>query len=480
LEDEGAGATREVETDELFELSGFMSEPPLPPPPVVPIPPPPPDLVIPPSFEETQPMSRLPSTIRPSMPQEEYVEHMMRQAPPSDAGLIPLGGSSDESFGMLTPWPASVPPERDPASVSNLFEMTREVLSAAPLPAGMEDMTVAGGGFGEMDFAELMPEMLGNKPAPSKDPAPNVEMDELDQLLIDEMRAVRAGQEQPSSSRSSSRPPPSSLSSVPPTDVSSNPVQEHAPGSALDVAFDDPLFLPPSESGLSRALSALDYFQGYTDSHRDPGESYEVDLPQPVRFPEDALDDGSGEIEPIPPTVAPDTVQDTGLVAAAYARQDGPIHVRLERVRARFEVGDFSGALVVAEGMLDEEPKHLAAKCYADSCRAMLRQMYLARIGDKAGVLKVVMDAEQVKGLQLDHREGFLLSCVDGLSTIDEILDVSGMPPLDALRILYELLQEGAIEAEPPLPRRSRGDPHGRRLRAQDLPGGEEPTSRRR
>ena len=47
--------------------------------------------------------------------------------------------------------------------------------------------------------------------------------------------------------------------------------------------------------------------------------------------------------------------------------------------------------------------------------------------------------------LHLDHRAGFLLSCIDGMSSIDDILDVSGMRELDALRILFELVQENVI-----------------------------------
>jgi hypothetical protein len=38
-----------------------------------------------------------------------------------------------------------------------------------------------------------------------------------------------------------------------------------------------------------------------------------------------------------------------------------------------------------------------------------------------------------------------LLSLVDGMSTIEELLDISGMPRLDALRILYGLLDQRAI-----------------------------------
>ena len=120
----------------------------------------------------------------------------------------------------------------------------------------------------------------------------------------------------------------------------------------------------------------------------------------------------------------------------------------LDRIHDRFVVGDYSGALVLAEGVLEEQPDNSEAQRYAVSCRDMLRQMYLSRIGSGRHVPRLIMGPEQLRWLTLDHRAGFLLSCVDGRSSIDEILDVSGMPGLDALRLLYELVQEGVIEVD--------------------------------
>jgi hypothetical protein len=475
-----------VGTDELFELSGFLDEmvgPALPA--VAPIPPPALelDLDFPPNFDETQPLSRPPTTMRPAMSQDEYVEHMMRQAPPSDAGMHPLGGVED-GFGMLTPWPASVPPERDPASMAGLFE-NKEALGAARLPRDLEDPSGRGSAsFGDADFDEIAPEFLGPRSTPAA-PPPQILMDELDQLLIDEvMRAVRPGPGEPAATTRSpgmrATPPPPKLPIPDPSSVgvAKPPASE---GAALELEFDDPLFMPPSEAGLTRVLSMLDP----TKSEPPAPPTEPIDLPnipfsKPFSEPQvTAL----AEMEPVPPTVAPDTVQDAARVFEVTARQESSLRTKLDRVRARFEVGDFSGALVLAEAMLEEDPRHLAAKCYADSCRAMLRQMYLVRIGDKASVLRQVMDSEQVKSLQLDHRAGFLFSLADGVNTIDEILDVSGMPALDALRILYELIQEGVVEAEAPPSVRSRGEQRRRRLRGDDTPGPRgttETTSRRR
>jgi hypothetical protein len=71
--------------------------------------------------------------------------------------------------------------------------------------------------------------------------------------------------------------------------------------------------------------------------------------------------------------------------------------------------------------------------------------MYTARLGSVSLVPKIVLPPERIKWLTLDHRTGFLLSCIDGRSSVEEILDVSGMPALDSLRILCDLLQQQII-----------------------------------
>lgn len=118
---------------------------------------------------------------------------------------------------------------------------------------------------------------------------------------------------------------------------------------------------------------------------------------------------------------------------------------RRRQMLQRYESGDYGGALVLAEALLDEIPDDPTARRYADGCTEMLRQMYKARIGDGSQVLRIVMSGEELRSLNLDHRAGFLLSCIDGMSSIDDILDVSGMRELEALRILFELVQENVI-----------------------------------
>jgi hypothetical protein len=123
----------------------------------------------------------------------------------------------------------------------------------------------------------------------------------------------------------------------------------------------------------------------------------------------------------------------------------GPENGTLQDMQDRYAVGDFTGALVVAESILDMQPDDEDAKRYAQSCREVLTQMYAARIGPMDQVAVVAVPPEQITWLSLDHRAGFLLSLVDGVSSIEEILDISGMSRLDALRIMYTLVQQNVI-----------------------------------
>ncbi|HEY3255939.1 MAG TPA: hypothetical protein VGJ91_18400 [Polyangiaceae bacterium] len=114
-------------------------------------------------------------------------------------------------------------------------------------------------------------------------------------------------------------------------------------------------------------------------------------------------------------------------------------------MKDRYAMGDFSGALLIAEGLLESNPEDLEVPRYAQSCRDVLTQMYSARLGSLDQTVAVAVPSDQIRWLTLDHRAGFLLSLIDGGITVDQILDISGMPRLDALRIMYQLLDQRVI-----------------------------------
>jgi len=114
-------------------------------------------------------------------------------------------------------------------------------------------------------------------------------------------------------------------------------------------------------------------------------------------------------------------------------------------MRERFSLGDYTGALEMAELILAEEPGNLEAAECGENCRTVLENMFAARLGALDRVPMVVVPRTQMRWLSIDHRAGFVLSLIDGSSSVEMILDVCGMPRLDALRILHELVQQKIV-----------------------------------
>jgi hypothetical protein len=114
-------------------------------------------------------------------------------------------------------------------------------------------------------------------------------------------------------------------------------------------------------------------------------------------------------------------------------------------MRERFSLGDYTGALEMSELILAEEPGNLEAAQCGESCRGVLEKMFVARLGPLDRIPMVVVPRTQMRWLSMDHRAGFILSLIDGSSTVEMILDVCGMPKLDALRILQELVQQRIV-----------------------------------
>jgi hypothetical protein len=114
-------------------------------------------------------------------------------------------------------------------------------------------------------------------------------------------------------------------------------------------------------------------------------------------------------------------------------------------MKDRYAMGDFTGALVIAEGILESNSHDNEAHLCAEHCRDVLTQMYSARLGPLSQTVAVAIPNDEIRWLSLDHRAGFLLSLVDGSLTLEEILDISGMPKLDALRLMFTLFDQHVV-----------------------------------
>ncbi len=377
----------------------------------------------PPSYDEVTSDER--DTMPPPVPVSEYVQTMMQQAD-DEPESSPKPISSQFSWQRA----GSVAPRRGVGSELPASPRGRRIESwAAPAapPQRARDDDDDDGAFTLIAFE---PERLGDTAGDLEDPrfaaafaAPS-EFDELsfdDVIAASQRGAQSVGLPSPvpvyPSTRAPSRAAPSvppwsrqepPLASIPP--IFNDPWADAAPEGDLE-DFEDLGSSPPTKRGLSapagpaRAHPGTQRYGSIGDASVVPKTSSSSRAPSPPP-PTDPFDD----------------------------------------VRELYDAGDFRSALVMAEALLDTEPSNAEAIACAASCRETLSQKYLSRLGGLAKVLRVAMPPEEIRWLSLDHKAGFLLSCIDGASTIEEVLDVACMQEFEAIRILHDFRELGVIE----------------------------------
>jgi len=117
-----------------------------------------------------------------------------------------------------------------------------------------------------------------------------------------------------------------------------------------------------------------------------------------------------------------------------------------QQMTERYELGDYSGALQLAEQLLRDDPDDVEAVDCAGSCKEVLIRMYEARIGSFDRMPQVAISAHELIWRDLDPAAGFVLSRIDGYSSFEDVIDISGMGRFETCRILSQLLQEGIIK----------------------------------
>jgi hypothetical protein len=180
-----------------------------------------------------------------------------------------------------------------------------------------------------------------------------------------------------------------------------------------------------------------------------PPDEFELDLRNVARVPAQ----GSLQVFLEPPASQDLRVPPHG----AFSPRGTVAETRLDRpsthpgsptrdMNDRFAMGDFSGALEKARYILTLDPLDREARIMAAKCEEVLLDMYSSRIAGMQRTVRTVMGSDQMRWLSLDHRAGFLLSLIDGHSSVDDLLDVCGMPRLEALRLICILVDQKVIE----------------------------------
>ncbi len=117
----------------------------------------------------------------------------------------------------------------------------------------------------------------------------------------------------------------------------------------------------------------------------------------------------------------------------------------MARARKKQQAGDFSGSLALVEDVLAGDPTHAEARRYLAENTNRLLSMYRSKLGNMRRAPKVKLRPQEIIWQSLDHRAGFVLSQVDGMTSYEDIVEISGMEELEATRILARLVEHGVI-----------------------------------
>ena len=132
------------------------------------------------------------------------------------------------------------------------------------------------------------------------------------------------------------------------------------------------------------------------------------------------------------------------------------IETREERTRRRITAlldraavwgrdADFDRAVTAVDLALSEDPNSALAQKLIHRNREAIMNAFQAFLGDLQRTPSLARPLHELGSAPISPRAAFLLSRVDGTLSLDEILDVSGMPRLEAYRYLCQLFLRGIL-----------------------------------
>lgn len=165
---------------------------------------------------------------------------------------------------------------------------------------------------------------------------------------------------------------------------------------------------------------------------------------------ETARADGAEEgrvVEPEPPQAAEPAGDEGDLASADAAAQGAPAGQGADSVQALIRDAqellhsqELEGALDLFEMAADLDPQRIEVDGYVDMIRSRLLQRYRERIGDLRVVPKLLIAPDEIHRYNLPANAGFVLSLLDGATTVEQLISLSGMDSFEALRIVNRLL----------------------------------------
>lgn len=110
-----------------------------------------------------------------------------------------------------------------------------------------------------------------------------------------------------------------------------------------------------------------------------------------------------------------------------------------------FKARDYGRAVDLGERFVETHPTHAAAKLFIEECRTLLAAQLARHLDPLERVVVPCASLSSLRTANIDPRTAFLLSQIDGRTTLEDLVDLAPMPRAEALRIIATALDGGLI-----------------------------------
>jgi hypothetical protein len=148
--------------------------------------------------------------------------------------------------------------------------------------------------------------------------------------------------------------------------------------------------------------------------------------------------------------LARDFLQSAGRTAAtddSIPAQDTTASV-LAEARRQMAEENFEGALAMLRGGVSAGGVSIELEALVELARVHLVRSYRERLGDLTAIPKMSATAKPITSYNLPPNAGFVLSLLDGSTTVQDLISLSGMDAFEALRTLSGLTEAGLVEMQ--------------------------------
>lgn len=118
----------------------------------------------------------------------------------------------------------------------------------------------------------------------------------------------------------------------------------------------------------------------------------------------------------------------------------------LREARQLLNQSDFAGAFGLLESASGKVSAGLEFEATFDLARSRLFGVYCERIGELSRTPSVLGDATKLKGYNLPPDAGFVLSMIDGGTSLEDLISLLGMDPFVVLHTVSGLVEAGLVE----------------------------------